>query len=113
MNSQTAEHAVFSEPEGKSKSYLMLRFPENRRQLGRLSLEEKMEWYAYQFELDQRAATIALSTKEFASFWKWRVLMPMKVKRFLYRVKNGEIFKHYKHISEMKAARKGKGPARI
>lgn len=93
----------------KPKSYLMLIFPEDKRQLSRLSLDEKMEWYAYQFEKDQRGATINLSTPEFESFWKWRVLIPTKVKRFFYRVKNGEVFKHYSHISDMKK----KGPTRI
>ncbi len=76
-------------------------------------MDQKMEWYAYQFMVNQRAAAVNLSTRDFEIFWKWRVVIPMKVRRLFYRVKNGEIFKHYKHISDMKVAIKRKGPERI
>lgn len=99
------------EAETPRKTFLLYRFPRDKRKIAGLSYDQKMEWYAYQFQFDARAASIELSTPEFARFWKWRVLIPIKFKRFYYRVKNLEIFKHYQHISEMKAKRKG--PERI
>lgn len=84
------------------REMLALQFPQDKKQIARLSYDNKMEWYAYQFEKNPGAYPIHLLTGEFKRFWKWRVLIPMKIKRFFYRVKNGEIFKKYEHISEMK-----------
>lgn len=77
-------------------------FPRDKKNIARMSYNQKMAWYAYQFEKDPRAASIELSTLEFMQFWKWKVLIPMKIKRFFYRVKNGEVFRKYPHISVMK-----------
>lgn len=85
-----------------SQSHLLLLFPDHKRTLRTLSYDQKMEWYAYQFEKNRSTIPVELTTKEFASFWKWQVLIPMKIKRFYYRVKNGEVFKRYSHITEMK-----------
>lgn len=87
--------------EAKDKTFLLYRFPEQKEKIARLSLDEKLEWYAHQFT-NPLDGVVLLSSKEFEKFWKWRVLMPMKIKRFFYRVKNREIFKRYPHISEMK-----------
>lgn len=85
-----------------NKSYLLYEFPASKRRIAELTYGQKLEWYAYQFQKDARVAAINLSTPEFARFWKWQVLVPMKIKRFFYRIKNGEIFKKYQHITEMK-----------
>lgn len=102
-------HRALFEPAKPSKLHLMWTFPEDKKRLAKLSMEQKMEWYAFQFELNQQQATISLSTPEFVSFWKWQVMVPMKLKRFFYRVKSGQIFKRYQHITDMKK----KGPHRI
>jgi hypothetical protein len=98
------EHAMahFELAQAIRAEMLALKFPEDKRRIAKLSHDDKMEWYAHQFQVDPRGAAVNLSTKEFERFWKWRVVIPMKVKRFFYRVKNGEIFKHYQHITEMK-----------
>lgn len=88
--------------QGNNKTFLLLSFPEQKAKIAKLTLDEKMEWYAHQFQTNAQEATISLSTPEFARFWKWRVLIPTKVKRFYYRCKNGEIFKRYEHITEIK-----------
>lgn len=98
--------SMMAEAKEKDKTFLLYVYPEDKRRIGKLSLEDKLEWYAYQFQTDPRAAAINLSSKDFASFWKWRVLVPLKVKRSFFRVKNLEIFKKYQHISEMKIKRK-------
>lgn len=79
-----------------------LQFPQNKKEIARLSHGSKMEWYAAQFQKDPQAATVMLSSKEFESFWKWRVVIPMRIKRMYFRIKNFEVFKRYPHISEMK-----------
>lgn len=92
----------------EDKSWLLIPFPHGKRKLAQLSSDQKMEWYAYQFQQDPQRASIVLSTPEFQRFWKWRVLIPMKLKRFYYRLKNGELFKRYEHITDMKKNMKKK-----
>ena len=99
---KTLEKYWISSKNHDGKPFLLLEFPENKKAIGHLTYDQKMEWYAYQFEKDQQSATITLSSQEFQSFWKWKVLIPMKIKRFLYRLKNGQIFKRYPSIVEMK-----------
>lgn len=91
-----------------TKSYLTLSFPNQKAQIGHLTIQQKMEWYAHQIQNSARVGQPAfhLLTPEFQRFWKWRVLLPLKMKRFFYRIKNGEVFKHYQHISEMKKSLK-------
>lgn len=83
---------------------LNLRFPEDKAKIARLSFDQKMEWYAHQIQVAAQTGQLAvgLTTKEFRSFWKWRVTIPMKFKRFFVRIKTGQIFKRYEHISQMK-----------
>ncbi len=89
-------------PKVEDKSFLLFSFPEQRRLIGHLSLEEKMEWYTYQFQRYAGGYPVELTSEEFKRFWKWRVVMPIRIKRLFYRIKNRQIFKHYEHITEMK-----------
>ena len=85
-----------------AKPWLLYEFPARKKAIAALSADQKMEWYAYQWASNPQEATIRLSSAEFERFWRWRVLIPMKLKRLFFRVKNGEIFKKYDHITEMK-----------
>lgn len=84
------------------REMIALEFPKDKKKIAALSHDTKMRWYAGQFQKDPQAATIMLSTKEFESFWKWRVMIPLRIKRMYFRIKNFEVFKKYPHISEMK-----------
>jgi hypothetical protein len=102
------------EPIKAHNSFLLFSFPDDKRKIGKLSLEQKMEWYAHQIQFAGMAgqAPIHLMSKEFEKFWKWRVLIPTKFKRFYFRLKNGELFKRYPHITEIKKSLK-KGGAHL
>lgn len=76
------------------------------KELRPLSFSGKLDWYA---KRNSQEIVFLGNNPYFQRYWKWHVLMPMKFKRFYYRVKNGEIFRHYQHISDMKK----KGPERI
>jgi hypothetical protein len=89
-------------PEDLMLPHFRFEFPADKTKIRQLSYGQKMEWYQYQFQKDPQRATVVLSSQEFAQFWKWHVLIPMKLKRFYYRLKNFEAFKKYPHISEMK-----------
>lgn len=89
-----------------TQPYLDYGFPEKKKQLAKLSLDQKLEWYAHQFQKSPHDAPIMFNDPAFKSFWKWNVLLPMKLKRLYYRIKNGEIFKHYSSITEIRAKRK-------
>lgn len=106
-----AEHvnAHFAMINDTHAEMLALAFPADKKKIAALTMDEKLEWYAYQFQKKPGAYPVYLVGTEFERFWKWRVLIPIKFKRFFYRVKNGEIFKRYPHISELKQ----KGPSRI
>lgn len=78
------------------------KFPEDKKAIAKLSLEDKMVWYLMQ---DPREMVFLGNSPEFQVFWRWHVVIPMKIKRFYYRVKNFEIFKHYSHISELRPKR--------
>lgn len=92
-----------------AKTFLLFLFPEDKAKIAKLSMDDKMEWYGYQFQRHPGQYPVELTSDEFTSFWKWRVLVPTKLKRFYYRVKNGEIFKRYPHITEMKKKLKNGG----
>jgi hypothetical protein len=79
------------------------RFPEDKKKIAKLSLEQKMEWYAHHIQVNARTGSVPLGliSKEFMSFWKWRVLIPLKIMRFAYKVKNWQ-FKKHSHISEIR-----------
>ncbi len=85
--------------------FLDYKFPRHKKHISTLTTDEKMAWYSHQFRKNPGAYPVELTTKEFERFWKWKVLVPMKLKRLFFRIKNGEIFKHYRHISEIKKER--------
>ncbi len=80
--------------------HISYRFPEDKKDIARLSYDEKMEWYATR---DAKDMVFLGNDPEFKRFWKWRVLIPVRIGRMYYRIKNFEVFKRYKHITEMKA----------
>lgn len=82
-----------------SKAYLLYQFPDQKRKIARLDYEKKMEWYASR---DSKEMIFLGNDRDFQRFWYWHVTLPVKLRRLFYRVKNGEIFKRYKHISEIK-----------
>jgi len=87
---------------GATKSFLLYQFPDDKRRISALSYDDKLEWYQHQFERQPGVYPVELTGPEFTRFWKWRMVIPMKLKRLYYRIKNGEIFKRYPHITEMK-----------
>ena len=80
-----------------------IRFPDNKKEIKKMSYEEKMEWY---YTRDPQEIIYLGNSKDFQRFWYWNVFLPMKIKRIFYRVKNLEVFKKYKHISEIKNKKK-------
>lgn len=93
---------------------LQLQFPRDKKRIAKLNLSQKIEWYGYQWQpgLVNPETVKVFGTKEFQSFWRWRVYIPMRIGRLFFRIKNLEIFKKYPHISELKEKRR-KGPERI
>lgn len=79
-----------------------LNFPKDKKKIARLSMADKFAWYQLQFEKDPRKAVVTFSTPEFQKFWMWRVAIPMRILRFYYRIKNGELWKRYPHISDLR-----------
>lgn len=114
MNDSATVFGEFSWNAMNDKVFLLFRFPEEKDKLAKLPLDQKLEWYAHQIQMAANAGTTAqqLLSPEFAEFWKWRVLIPLKIKRFYYRVKSGEIWKKYPHITEIKKSLK-KGNAHL
>ncbi len=89
-------------PNDLLKPYLLYTFPDDKKKISKLSHENKLEWYQHQFEKKPGVYPVELVGKEFEQFWKWRMVVPMKIRRFFYRLKNGELFKKYPHITEIK-----------
>lgn len=77
------------------------------KELRPLSFNAKLDWYG---KRNSQELIFLGNNPYFQRYWKLHVLLPMRIKRFFYRLKNGQLFKRYAHISEMK---KGKGPERI
>ncbi len=100
------ERVVFEHYESIAPSLVNLKFPENKKQISKLNYDQKMEWYATRQPKD---VVFLGNDPEFQRFWKWHVVIPVKIRRMYYRIKNLEIFKHYKHISEMKPKMKKHG----
>jgi len=96
-----------------NKSFLFFNFPDDKKKIAHLSYDQKMEWYAHQFQKNPGVYPVHLVGTEFERFWKWRVLIPMKFKRFYFRMKNLEVFKRYPHITEIKKKREKPGPELI
>lgn len=95
-----------------TKTFLLYEFPAAKSKIASLKYEQKLEWYQHQFEKKPGVYPSELTTPEFQRFWKWRVLVPMKIGRWFFRVKNFEVFKRYPDITKIRKARE-KGPERI
>lgn len=61
-----------------------LRWPDDKESIAGLSLEEKIWWFASQ---DPTAMTVIGNTKDFARFWFWCYLFPLRIKRLIYKFK--------------------------
>jgi len=61
-----------------------LKWPQDKSFISRLNLEEKQYWFAVQ---DARTMIFLADTEEFKQYWFWHYLIPLKIKRFLYRFK--------------------------
>jgi hypothetical protein len=81
------------------KTWLLYQFPERRKEIAGLTYDQKMEWYQTR---NAQEMVFLGNDASFQRFWYWNVVLPVKIKRLYYRIKNGEIFKHYKHISDTK-----------
>jgi hypothetical protein len=82
-----------------SPDHLSFKFPEHKKQIARLTYDQKMEWYSSR----KPEEMIWLGNDPaFKRFWKWHVVIPVRFRRWLYRIKNFEVFKKYEHITEMK-----------
>lgn len=69
------------------------------KELKALNFSAKIEWYS---KRNSQEVVYLGNNPYFQSYWKWHVLIPMKMKRLFYRIKNGQIFKRYEHISDIK-----------
>jgi len=63
----------------------LLKFPQDKATIAQLDLIELQCWYAGQ---DPRQIIYIAQTKEFQRFWKLNYLYPLKIKRFIYRIKH-------------------------
>ena len=61
-----------------------LKYPKDRFRIALLSLESKACWYAAQ---EARDLIILSNTKDFAKFWHWAYVIPLRIKRWLYKFK--------------------------
>ena len=62
----------------------LLRFPEDKAIIAQLDLLEMQCWYAGQ---EPRHMIYLGNSIEFKRFWKLHYLLPLKIKRFIYRIK--------------------------
>ncbi len=62
----------------------LLRYPEDRDIIASLSLQDKIYWYS---SVDARQMIFLAQTPEFQRFWKIHYLWPLRVKRFMYKIK--------------------------
>lgn len=92
-------HPIHVKDKKKDTSFLLYTFPNQKKQIAKLSYDEKMEWYQSR---DSQEMVWLGNSHEFQRFWHWHVVLPVKLRRLYYRIKNGEIFKHYQPITEMK-----------
>jgi len=61
-----------------------LKWPEDRQTLAQLSMSELIMWYA---GLDPRELVYMGQTAEFQRFWFRHYLLPLRIKRFFYKIK--------------------------
>lgn len=82
--------------------HCVLRFPDDKDRIAQLTQDQKAEWYSHQFRRDPGIYPTELTSREFIRFWRWRYYFPIRMRRFWYRLKTFQVFKHYEHISVMK-----------
>lgn len=63
----------------------LLKYPEDASVIATLSLEDKIYWYSSQ---DPRAMIFLAQNPKFKRFWYWSYLVPLRMKRFAYRIKS-------------------------
>lgn len=61
-----------------------LRWPDDKKAIARLDLDAKQQWWAMQ---DARAMIFLSETEEFKRFWFFHYLVPLRLKRLVYRLK--------------------------
>lgn len=72
------------------KTVQVLRYPEDKAFLATLSLEEKICWYSGQ---EPRYMIYLGNDPTFKRFWFWSYILPLRIKRFMYKIKNVLRFK--------------------
>lgn len=68
----------------------LLNWPQDASVIASLSLEDKIYWYSSQ---DARNMIFLAQKKEFLRFWYFHYLLPLRIKRYLYKLKNVFKFK--------------------
>ena len=99
MNSVTKPWDGFIMLKKPEKTYLLYKFPEQKRKIARLTYDQQMEWYAYNCAQEM---IFLGNDPEFKRFWYWNIVIPVRIRRMYYRIKNLEIFKSYEHITDTK-----------
>lgn len=59
-----------------------LRYPGDKGAIARLPLAEKMVWYAA-----QDPHTLIEADDDFAVFWFWHYIVPLRIKRLIFKLK--------------------------
>jgi hypothetical protein len=67
------------------KHVQLLKWPEDSSTIAQLSLEEKIMWYSGQ---EPRHMVYLGNSPAFKRWWHWHYMMPLKLKRFAYKLKN-------------------------
>ena len=61
-----------------------LMWPQDRATIAQLDLEEKIMWYSGQ---DAREMVYLGQNKDFKKFWYWHYLLPLRSKRFVFKIR--------------------------
>jgi hypothetical protein len=69
-------------PEGHLSHLSLLRFPQDKKEIRKLSLAEKQVWYAA-----QDPQLMIQTSVDFHEFWVRTYVIPLKIKRFFYALK--------------------------
>lgn len=98
-------------PIRKNEPFLEFDFLFDRDRIAKLSMDKKQEWYAHQIQEASKNGMVPIqfTSSEFTRWWYWHYVLPLKIKRWFYRLKSGQLFKRYKHISEIKKEREKSG----
>ena len=62
----------------------LLKWPEDQAVIASLSLQDKIYWYS---SIDAREMIFLAQNPKFVRFWYWSYLLPLRIKRFVYRFK--------------------------